>query len=136
MQSLGRLRGRVGIVTGADSDVGQAIALALAADGMSLMLIARPGTQVRELAETLEREHGIRCFPAAADVEDPEAVDRLIMHAEQHIGAIDVLISTVPGCLATALRPTMEQRGHGSIIDMTGDEGTTAAQVLAMLTGP
>ncbi|HJR90538.1 MAG TPA: SDR family NAD(P)-dependent oxidoreductase [Aeromicrobium sp.] len=125
----------MGLLTGADSDVAQAMARALAADGMSLMLIARPGTHVRELAETLEREHGVRCFPAAADVEDPEAVDRLIMHAEQHLGAIDVLISTVPGCVAAALRPTMEQRGRGNIIDLTDGEETTAAEILALLTG-
>jgi NAD(P)-dependent dehydrogenase (short-subunit alcohol dehydrogenase family) len=102
---------------------------------MSLMIIARPGTHVRHLAEALEQEHGVRCFPAAADVEDPEAVDRLIMHAEQHIGAIDVLIGTVPGCMAAALRPTMEQRGRGNVIDLTHSKEATATEVVAMVTG-
>jgi len=131
-----RLRGRVGVITGAESDAAQSIARALAADGMSLMLIAQPGTHVRDLAETLEQEHGVRCFPAAADVMDPAAVDRLIMHAEQHLGAIDALISTVPGCMDMALRPTMEQRGRGSIIDVSDGRDVTADDVLVMLTGP
>ena len=113
-----QLRGRVGVVTGADSDVGTAIARNLAAEGMSLMLIARPGHHVRALAEDLEREHGIRCFPASADVADPGAVDRLGMHAEQHLGGIDGLVNTRPGNLTAALLPTMDQRGRGAIVNV------------------
>ena len=129
-----KLRGRVGVITGAESHVAQSIARVLAADGMSLMLIAQPGTHVRDLAEALEQQYGVRCFPVAADVEDAEAIDRVTMHAEQHLGAIDALINTVPGHIATALRPTMEQRGHGKIIDVVDGTEATAGEVLAMLT--
>lgn len=129
MQGAGRLRGRVGVITGADAEAGQDIARALAAEGMSLMIIARPGTHVRGLAESLEQAHAIRCFPAAADVTDRDAVDRLVMHAEQHVGPIDVLVNLVPGCMSEALRPTMDQRGHGIILD-ADDAAIDAAQVV------
>jgi NAD(P)-dependent dehydrogenase (short-subunit alcohol dehydrogenase family) len=112
------LRGRVGIVSGADSPAGEALARALAAQKMSLVLIARPGHHVRDLAEELEAAHGIRCFPAALDVADREAVDRIVMHAEQHVGAVDLVVNLVPGCLTDALRPTMEQRGRGHLVDV------------------
>ena len=118
MEPMGRLRGRVGIVTGAESTVGREIARTLASEGMSLMLIARPGSHVRDLAESLAESHAIRCFPAALDVTDPAAVDRIVMHAEQHVGTIDVLVNTVDGRIAEALLPTMEQRGRGHIIDV------------------
>jgi NADP-dependent 3-hydroxy acid dehydrogenase YdfG len=112
------LRGRVGIVSGADSPAGEALARALAAQNMSLVLIAQPGAHVRDLAEELEAVHGIRCFPASLDVTDRDAVDRIVMHAEQHVGAVDMVVNLVPGRLTEALRPTMDQRGRGHIVDV------------------
>ena len=117
-QSAGRLRGRVGVITGADSTPGTEIARALAAEGVSLMLIARPGAQVRALAEGLSEAHAVRCFPASLDVTDPAAVDRIVMHAEQHVGTVDVLVNTVPGRMTEALQPTMVQRGRGHIVNV------------------
>jgi NAD(P)-dependent dehydrogenase (short-subunit alcohol dehydrogenase family) len=117
-----QFNGRVAVVTGAETDVGQGFARALASQGMSLMVIAQPGHQVRDFAEELERTHGIRCFPAAADVTDSDAVDRLVMHAEQHVGTIDMVVNTVPGCVTEALIPTMRQRGHGYIVDVSAVE--------------
>lgn len=113
-----RLLRRIGVVTGADSAAGRDVARTLAAEGMSLMLIARPGCQVRDLAEDLSASHDVRCFPAALDVTDPAAVDRIVMHAEQHLGTVDVLVNTVPGRITDALLPTMEQRGRGHIVNV------------------
>lgn len=115
---MGRLRGRVGIITGAESKAGTDVARALAAEGMSLMLIAQPGAHVRSLAEELSADHDIRCFPASLDVTDPAAVDRIVMHAEQHVGTVDLLVNTVPGRMTEALQPTMAQRGRGHIINI------------------
>lgn len=135
MQPGGRLRGRVGLITGAESPVGQAVARVLAAEGMSLMLVARPGSQVRDLAEYLEIEHDLRVFPASADVTDREAVDRIVMHAEQHVGTIDVLVNTMAGCMTAALQPTMDQRGRGHIIDLDEtDPGRAVRDVMSALT--
>lgn len=106
------------MITGADSAAGQAIARGLAAEGMSLMLIARPGAHVRGLAEELAHMYAIRCFPASLDVTDPDAVERILMHAEQHVGAVDVLVNTVPGRVTRALLPTMTQRGRGHVANL------------------
>jgi short-subunit dehydrogenase len=113
-----RLRGRVGVITGAESEAATAVARALAAEGMSLMLIAQPGAHVRALAEELNATHGVRCFPASLDVADPAAVDRIVMHAEQHVGTIDLLVNTLAGGMTEALRPTMVQRGRGLIVNL------------------
>jgi NADP-dependent 3-hydroxy acid dehydrogenase YdfG len=115
---MGRLRGRVGVITGAESKAGTDVARALAAEGVSLMLIAQPGAHVRILADELSAAHDIRCFPASLDVTDPAAVDRIVMHAEQHVGTVDLLVNTVPGRMTEALQPTMVQRGRGHIINV------------------
>lgn len=138
MQSAGRLRGRVGVITGAESAAGTDIARALAAEGMSLMLIAQPGEHVRSLAEELSAAHDLRCFPASLDVADPAAVDRIVMHAEQHIGTVDVLVNTIPGAMTEALEPTMAQRGRGHIVNVasappaaTGSAAVTVVNLTA-----
>ena len=85
--------GRVGVVTGAGRGIGREIALALAADGMSLLVLARTGDQVRAVAEEITQRHGVRCLPAAVDVTDVAAVGRVVLHAEQHLGTVDLLVN-------------------------------------------
>jgi 3-oxoacyl-[acyl-carrier protein] reductase len=141
-----RLEGRVGVVTGAGRGLGREIATSLAAEGMSLMLLSRTGPQVRELAEELTARHGVKCFPAAVDVSDPAAVERVIMHAEQQLGTVDLLVNNAatietaqvpfwesdiaevwrvletnlhgPLLMTRALLPPMVQRGHGRVINI------------------
>ncbi|MCU1595204.1 MAG: 3-oxoacyl-ACP reductase [Frankiales bacterium] len=142
-----RLQGRVGVVTGAGRGLGKEIATHLAAEGMDLMLLARTGSQVRSLAEVLAARYGVQAFPAAIDVTDAAAIDRVVLHAEQHLGTVDLLVnnaatieSTVvpfwesdvgevwrvvetnlhgPMLMSRALLPSMVQRGHGRVINVT-----------------
>jgi short-subunit dehydrogenase len=141
-----RLRGRVGVVTGAGRGIGREIATALAAEGMSLMLLARTGSEVRALAEELSSSYDVKAFPAAIDVADPNAVDRVLLHAEQHLGPVDLLVNNAaqiesterpfweadpaemwrvvetnlrgPMLLTRALLPTMLGRGHGHVVNL------------------
>lgn len=142
-----RLQGQVGVVTGAGRGIGRVVATALAAEGMRLALVARTGEQVRSLAAELEQAHGARVLPVAADVTDPAAVDRLVMHAEQQLGPVDLLVNNAarieraevpfwesdrddlwdvvqtnlrgPLLLTRALLPPMVQRGRGHVVNVT-----------------
>ncbi len=140
------LQGRVGVVTGAGRGIGREIARALAADGMSLLLLARTGGQVRDLAEELTASYGSKMLPAAVDVSDPAAVARVVAHVEQHLGTVDVLVNNAatieakelpfwegdpaemwrvietnlrgPMLMTHALLPPMVQRGHGHVVNL------------------
>jgi NAD(P)-dependent dehydrogenase (short-subunit alcohol dehydrogenase family) len=144
---VGDLTGRVGVVTGAGRGIGREIALALAAEGMSLALLARTGEQVRALAEQIGEQPGRRVLPAAVDVRDPAAVDRVVAHVEQHLGTVDLLVNNAaaiesverpfwevdaqeswdvvetnlrgPLLLSRALLPPMVQRRHGHVVNVT-----------------
>jgi 3-oxoacyl-[acyl-carrier protein] reductase len=141
-----RLTGRIGVVTGAGRGLGKEIATSLAAEGMSLMLLARTGSEVRTLAEDLTTRYGVKAFPAAVDVTDAAAIDRVVMHCEQHLGTIDLLVNNAariesvekrfweadveemwgvvetnlrgPMLLTRALLPSMVQRGHGRVVTL------------------
>lgn len=138
------LRGRVGLVTGAGRGIGRAIAGELAARGMTLAVVARSGEQVRAVADELATRHGVPIFPAAVDVTDAEAVERLVQHVEQKLGTVDLLVNNAatiesrelpfwecdvadawrvvetnlrgPMLMTRALLPPMVQRGHGRVI--------------------
>lgn len=141
------LRGRVGVVTGSGRGIGREIALALGAEGMSLVLLSRTGEQVRAVANEITERHGVPCLPAAVDVSDAAAVTRVLQLAEQQLGPFDLLVNNAAiierdelpfwesdlddvwrvietnlrGTLVMthALLPTMVQRGRGHIVTIT-----------------
>jgi len=141
------LEGQIGVVTGAGRGIGREIARGLAAEGMWLLLLSRTGSQVRELAEELSSAYGAKMLPAAVDVADPAAVQRVVAHAEQHLGTVDLLVNNAatiesselpfwegdvgemwrvietnlrgPLLLTHALLPPMVQRGRGHVVNVT-----------------
>lgn len=142
-----RLTGRVGVVTGAGRGIGRETALALAAEGMHLALLARTGTQVRALAEQIATQHALPVLPFAVDVRDPAAIDRVVAHVEQQLGPVDLLVNVAasversqspfwevpeaeswgvietnlrgPLALCRALLPQMVARRHGHVVNVT-----------------
>ena len=114
---------------------------------MSLLLLSRTSGQVRSLAEDLHTRYGVKVLPAAIDVADPEAVDRVVLHAEQHLGTVDLLVNNAariesterpfweadpaevwsvietnlrgPILMIRALLPPMVQRGHGRVVTIS-----------------
>src|ERR1700689_802398 len=89
---MGRLTGRVIIVTGASRGIGAAAAAALAKEGASVMLAARDGNLATEVADSII-EAGGRAHATACDVSDHAAVEWLVLEAEGRFGRVDTLIN-------------------------------------------
>lgn len=92
------LRGAVAVVTGASAGIGRATAVALAAEGASVILAARRETLLRELAGEIA-ERGGKALPVPCDVTSWEQVDALRSLVEDAFGRCDVLVNNagVPG---------------------------------------
>ncbi|HYW41786.1 MAG TPA: SDR family oxidoreductase [Bryobacteraceae bacterium] len=58
------------LITGASSGIGAELAKLCAADGYGLILVARSGVRLKELAEELARAHGVPARTLAADLAD------------------------------------------------------------------
>lgn len=84
-----KLSGKVAIVTGASRGIGRAIAETLAGEGMKLVLVARSGDLLEELAKSLPTE----CLAQAADLREPTAPADVMANAVARFNQIDVLVN-------------------------------------------
>ncbi|BCK57213.1 glucose 1-dehydrogenase [Nocardia wallacei] len=89
----GKLTGKAAVVTGADSGIGRAVAIAFAREGADVLIsYLNEHEDAKEVAE-LVREAGRTAVPVAGDVSDPAHCQALIDTAVAEFGKIDILVS-------------------------------------------
>ncbi|MEU4789891.1 3-oxoacyl-[acyl-carrier-protein] reductase [Micromonospora tulbaghiae] len=85
---------RTALVTGGSRGIGRAVALRLAEDGYDVAFCYRAGGDAA--AETADgiKQRGVRCFHAACDVADPDAVSEFVAAAEAELGPVRTLVNS------------------------------------------
>jgi short-subunit dehydrogenase len=87
------LRGKFGLVTGANPGIGAAVAAELAREGVHFCLVARDSDKLREVADRLMSSANINAQIISADLRDPAAPQRAIAEAVAHHGRLDLLVN-------------------------------------------
>jgi len=102
---VGRLSGKVAIVTGAAQGIGAAYAKALAAEGAKLGLcdLKAPDAVVKEITAA-----GGEALSLACDVTDARAVANLAAETERAFGGIHILVNNAGIFASLALKPMSE----------------------------
>lgn len=105
--------GRVAVITGASSGIGEATARALAAEGYRLALLARRVDRVQALA----RELGDNAIAIEADVTDRDSILAAAERVERELNGADVLINNAGVMLLAPF--TSEQRAeHRQMVEV------------------
>ena len=90
----GRLAGRKALLTGADSGIGRAAAIAFAREGADVAICYLPSEQVdaEEVAKYI-REAGRKAVLLPGDISHEGFCERLVHDAVQQLGGLDVLVN-------------------------------------------
>lgn len=91
-RGTGRLSGRKALVTGGDSGIGRAVAIAFAREGADVVLSYLPAEQsdAEHVAEVV-REAGRTCVLAPGDVSDESYARSLVHTAVDELGGLDIV---------------------------------------------
>src|SRR6202162_4950275 len=92
----GRLYGKVALITGGNSEIGEATARRFAQEGAKVTILARRETEGRAVQEAIRAEGGDVTF-LPCDVTDRAAVEAAVTQAVTTYGALHVLINNAGG---------------------------------------
>ncbi|WP_370675519.1 SDR family oxidoreductase [Pleomorphomonas sp. PLEO] len=92
-RGAGRLEGMVALITGGDSGIGRAVAIAFAREGADVAISFL--TEQEDAADTarLITESGRRCLQIPGDIADPDRCRQMIEQVVKEFGRIDILVN-------------------------------------------
>ena len=89
----GRLEGKKALITGADSGIGRAVALAYAREGADVAVIYLSETEEAKETERLVTEAGRKCLLIETDVSKAKNCRDLVAKVAKEFGRIDILVN-------------------------------------------
>ncbi len=142
------IAGTTALITGSSRGIGRATALALAKEGVNIVLAARNSDELNSLKSEVEAL-GVKALAVSTDVTDKKAVDALKAAAIDAFGQVDILVNNAGVARYTdvlgttiedydwmmdtnmrstflctsAFLPEMVNRGSGSIITVSSQAG-------------
>lgn len=112
---------RTAIVTAADSGIGRAAAVALAADGFDVGITWHTDEAGAEATAAEVREHGVRAVVTHLDVADIPACGDVVDGLVQELGGVDVFVNNAgTGIQTPFLDVEIDQWRHVLDVDLTG----------------
>ena len=104
--------GRVAVITGASSGIGEATARALAADGHRVALLARRADRIQALADAL----GKGAIAIEADVTDRDSIVAAAERVQRELGGADILVNNA-GVMLTAPFTSDQREEHRRMVE-------------------
>jgi len=86
------LKNKNALITGAGKGIGKAVAIALAKEGVNIILVARTQSDIDEVAREI-KAFGVKTLALTADVSDINSVNSTIEKALNQFETIDILIN-------------------------------------------
>src|SRR3954467_150471 len=93
VRGWGKVKGKAAIITGGDSGIGRAVALAFAREGADVLIsYLDEETDAKETTAVVEKE-GRKCIPVPGDIRGEGHCRALVQRAVKEFGKIDILVN-------------------------------------------
>jgi len=89
----GKLTGKVAIITGGDSGIGRAVAIAYAREGADLLIAYLNEDDDAQQVKALVEAEGRKAVLVAGDISQPDHCRKLVERAVKELGGIDILVN-------------------------------------------
>jgi NAD(P)-dependent dehydrogenase (short-subunit alcohol dehydrogenase family) len=93
----GKLNGKVALITGADSGIGRAVAIAYAMEGADVAILYNENdadaATTRRMVEEKGLPEGRRCLVIRSDVRDPDACRAAVEQTVRELGGLNILVN-------------------------------------------
>ena len=109
------LRGKVALVAGSSRGLGRAVAEELGREGCALVLCSRDADAIQLVAREIAADVGTDALSVAANLTDPQDIDRLLRTAQDRFGRIDILVTNTGGPPAGAFETHSPQAWHDAV---------------------
>lgn len=119
----GKLDGQVAIITGGDSGIGRAVAIAFAQQGAHIAIVYLDEQEDAQETERLIREQGRDCLLLAGDIGRERFCEQIVAKVIKKFGRLDVLVNNAA-----------EQHPQKSVVDISAEqlERTFRTNIFAM----
>jgi len=107
----GKLRDLVALITGGDSGIGRAVAIAFAKEGANVSIVYFNEHEDAKATQAKVEELGRECLLLAGDVGDPDFCEDAVSLTVEDLGKIDVLVNNAA-----------EQHPQESLLDITPEQ--------------
>jgi NAD(P)-dependent dehydrogenase (short-subunit alcohol dehydrogenase family) len=92
-RGAGRLTGKKAIITGGDSGIGRAVAIAFAREGADLVIAYLEESDDAAEVQALVEKEGRKAILIAGDIRNPDHCHAIVRRALKELGGVDILVN-------------------------------------------
>ena len=92
-KAAGKLKDKVAIITGADSGIGRAVAIAFAKEGAHVAIVFNENVEDAEKTKQLVEKEKRKCLLLQSDVRDPEQCKQVVRRTLAELGGLNILVN-------------------------------------------
>ena len=89
----GKLQGKVALISGGDSGIGRAVAIAFAKEGADISIVYLNEHKDAKETQRLVQNHGAKCILIAGDVGEEDFCRQAVKETFQELGGLDILVN-------------------------------------------